>query len=173
MTPQEAINTLNSIKQYYNDKNEDSYVGFDNEDNEALGMAIKALEQQPRTNFAETSQDCISRERLLARIDEERKHLLDLKMDGAEHIIVHHARRIIEDMPSARPQSKRGKWMPHMVNNKDESIDHDVCSECHTCFYGERTGDWKYCPNCGSDNRDLESLGKSFADGYEDGLEEK
>lgn len=45
MTPQEAINTLNSIKQYYNDKNEDSYVGFDNEDNEALGMAIKALEQ--------------------------------------------------------------------------------------------------------------------------------
>ena len=46
MTPKEAINTLNSIKQYYNDKNEDSYVGFDNEDNEALDMAIKALEQQ-------------------------------------------------------------------------------------------------------------------------------
>ena len=46
MTNEEAINTLNSLKQYYNDKNEDSYVGFDNEDNEALDMAIKALEQQ-------------------------------------------------------------------------------------------------------------------------------
>lgn len=47
-----------------------------------------------------TCDDCISRTALLAKIDEERKHLLDLKMDGAEHIIVHHARRIIEDMPT-------------------------------------------------------------------------
>ena len=45
MTNEEIIYTLISLKQYYNDKNEDSYVGFDNEDNEALDMAIKALEQ--------------------------------------------------------------------------------------------------------------------------------
>ena len=44
MTNAEAINTLKSLKDYYNDKNEDSYVGFDNEDNEAIDMAIKALE---------------------------------------------------------------------------------------------------------------------------------
>lgn len=44
MTREEAINTINSLKQYYNDKNEDSYVGFDNEDNEALEIAIEALE---------------------------------------------------------------------------------------------------------------------------------
>lgn len=44
MTNEEAINTLKSLKEYYNDKNEDSYVGFYNEDNEALDMAIKALE---------------------------------------------------------------------------------------------------------------------------------
>lgn len=55
MTPQETINKLNSLKQYYNDKNEDGYVGFDNEDNEAITMAIQALEQQP-------CEDCISRE---------------------------------------------------------------------------------------------------------------
>ena len=48
MTKEEAINILNSLKQYYNDKNEDSYVGFDNEDNEALDLAIKALEQTER-----------------------------------------------------------------------------------------------------------------------------
>lgn len=54
--------------------------------------------------------DCISRTALLSRIDAERKHLLDLKMDGAEHIIVHHARRIIEDMPSATPYQTR--WIP-------------------------------------------------------------
>jgi hypothetical protein len=50
-------------------------------------------------------EDCISRTALLARIDEERKHLLAIKMDGAEHILVHHARRIIEDMPSVTPKA--------------------------------------------------------------------
>lgn len=48
MTNEEASNTLKSLKEYYNDKNEDSYVGFDNEDNEALDLAIKALEQTER-----------------------------------------------------------------------------------------------------------------------------
>lgn len=46
MTIEEAINTIISLKQYYNDKNEDSYVGFDNEDNEALDMAIRALNKE-------------------------------------------------------------------------------------------------------------------------------
>lgn len=45
MTNEKAIIILNSLKQYYNDKNEDSYVGFDDEDNEAIDMAIKAIEQ--------------------------------------------------------------------------------------------------------------------------------
>jgi hypothetical protein len=45
ITNEEAITTLKDLKDYYNDKNEDSYVGFDDEDNEALDKAIKALEQ--------------------------------------------------------------------------------------------------------------------------------
>lgn len=45
MTNEQAIIILNSLRQYYNDKNEDSYVGFDDEDNEAIETAIKALEQ--------------------------------------------------------------------------------------------------------------------------------
>lgn len=46
MTNKRAISTLNSLKDYYNDKKEDSYVGFDCEDNEALDLAIKVLDQQ-------------------------------------------------------------------------------------------------------------------------------
>lgn len=46
MTNEEVINRLNNLKDYYNDKNEDSYLGFDNEDNEALDLAIKALERK-------------------------------------------------------------------------------------------------------------------------------
>ncbi len=38
MTNEEAINTLKNLKSYYNE--------FDNEDNEALDMAIKALEDK-------------------------------------------------------------------------------------------------------------------------------
>ena len=56
----------------------------------------------------QSCEDCISRTALLAKIDEERKHLLDLKMDGAEHILVHHARRIIEDMPAVTPKESEG-----------------------------------------------------------------
>ena len=62
-------------------------------------------EQIKSVTDAFTCEDCISRTALLEKIDEERKHLLALKMDGAEHIIVHHARRIIEDMPSVTPKA--------------------------------------------------------------------
>jgi Zn finger protein HypA/HybF involved in hydrogenase expression len=95
-------------------------------------------------------EDCISRTEALRLIDEERQHLLRLNMDGAEHIIVHHARRIIEDMPSVTPQQKRGKWI------EDKSgIYH--CSNCNEeaywdTDYGQQR--FNYCPECGSDNRE-------------------
>jgi hypothetical protein len=112
---------------------------------EALDMAIKALEQtelNPSYNGVKSElnpcEDYISRTKLLARIDEERKHLLDIKMDGAEHVIVHHARRIIEDMPSLTPQQTR--WIPvserlpedlepvniTWVNHEPEPYYHDI-----------------------------------------------
>lgn len=134
---------------------------------EAFRMAIQALEQQPRTNLAKTSQDCISRTELLAKIDEERKHLLELKMDGAEHIIVHHARRIIEDMPSVTPQytdeeidkiqAVEQAYVDKMVELAVEETKrpkgkwiHDNCS---ICGYGVRPwNNTPYCPHCGSYN---------------------
>lgn len=149
---------------------------------DALYRAIQALEQQPMRDATEEErksvkdyiesiskptgvqfeaqhcEDCISRTELLAKIDEERKHLLELKMDGAEHIIVHHARRIIEDMPSEKPkytdeeidkiqaveqayvdkmvelaveESKRpkGKWIEIQSGDKDFP-ESIVCSRC-------------------------------------------
>jgi hypothetical protein len=47
MTKEAIITRLNSMQDYYNDRREPYYVGFDAADNEALDMAIKALEQQP------------------------------------------------------------------------------------------------------------------------------
>ena len=91
---EKAKNVINELKLYAEDL---QYHSAD-EMKEALDMITKALEQQ-------TCEDCISRTELLAKIDAERKHLLDLKMDGAEHIVVHHARRIVEEMPSVTPKT--------------------------------------------------------------------
>jgi len=71
ITNEEAINTLNSLKDYYNDKYEDSYVGFDNEDNEALDKAIKALEQQS------CDDECIEKNEPIRRIEVRRNITVD------------------------------------------------------------------------------------------------
>lgn len=101
----------------------------------------------------EKCDDCISRKDMLKKINNlcnntceyskiQRKSMcdacnLDLVFD------------MINNAKAVEPERKPGKWLPHMVNEKCESIDRDVCSECHVCFYGEPTWSWKYCPNCG------------------------
>ncbi len=52
-------------------------------------------------------------------------------------------RQIIEDLPSAQPERKMGKWMPV----SDETQTWHYCSECHYQQY-EKT---KFCPSCGAD----------------------
>ena len=123
-------------------------VGNGKEILEAYDMAIKALEKEP-------CNDAISRTELLSKIDAERKHLLNLKMDGAEHIIVHHARRIIEDLPSVTPQPKVGEWLEKEVIS-DKVIEEwqsarcSVCDRYHTTPYMYYFSHYDWCPNCGA-----------------------
>lgn len=44
--------------------------------------------------------DMISREALLTAIDNERKMLIERGLPGGEHVVVHSARRLIEEAPS-------------------------------------------------------------------------
>ena len=46
MTIREAINLLKSMKDYYNDEDRADYMGYDDEENEAVNMAIEALEHK-------------------------------------------------------------------------------------------------------------------------------
>ena len=57
--------------------------------------------------------DLIDREAAIEAIDHEREILLNQGRDGAEHVVVHHARRLIEDMPTilAVPLDKLCKWL--------------------------------------------------------------
>lgn len=57
MTREKAIDILNSLKNYYNNKDQCGYVGFDDEDNKALGMAIKALKKEPCEDWHDVPSD--------------------------------------------------------------------------------------------------------------------
>lgn len=50
MTKEEAIEILNYLKSYYNDKDECGYVEFDAEDNEAIDMGIEKLTQNSQVD---------------------------------------------------------------------------------------------------------------------------
>ena len=142
MTNDKAIKWLKTEASYIEEN-----VGNGKEMLEAYDMAIEALEQEP-------CEDCISRTELLSKIDAERKHLLDLKMDGAEHIVVHHARRIIEDMPPVTPQPKVGEWLEKEIHSDKvgewQSARCSVCDKYHTTPYMYYFSNYKFCPNCGA-----------------------
>lgn len=46
MVIREAINILKCMKDYYNDEDQADYMSYDSEENEAVNMAIDALEQK-------------------------------------------------------------------------------------------------------------------------------
>lgn len=140
MTNEEAINTLNSLKQYYNDKNEDGYVGFDNEDNEALDLAIKALEQQP-------CEDCVSRQTLIDKATSWGTHFTD-----SERAV---SLTDIMSLPSVTPQPKRGQWE---VIRKEYEFMGGVVNESQGCKCSNCGEIVKFksdfCPSCGADMRE-------------------
>ena len=102
----------------------------------------------PMPKKPERCGDCISRKAVLESLETD----CSLIMFDSYGNLTFTGERIIEAIkrvPSVEPERKPGKWMPHMVTAKCESSDHEGCSECQVCFYGEPTWSWKYCPNCG------------------------
>ena len=66
---------------------------------------------------------------------------------GAVRSIVDH----VDDMPSAQPEQKKGKWeriyLDHVASGERPSIFY--CSSCNQCVPFPTN----FCPACGSDNR--------------------
>ena len=63
---------------------------------------------------------------------------------------------LVESMPSAQPERKKGKW--HITDAYPYNV---YCSECHTRFAQTRWVVWEdgslprnFCPNCGADMRE-------------------
>ena len=98
------------------------------------------------------SNDLISRAAVLDAIDHERNLLIEQKRFGAEHVVVHHARRLIEEFPTvdAAPVV-HGRWM----EIEDSWGDcHYQCTECGEEWNLEAgtpaENNMNYCPNCGA-----------------------
>ena len=85
--------------------------------------------------------ELISRQAALAAIDKNRDALLSSGMAGAEHILVHYGRRVIEELPTI-DTVKRGKWNDHTCMNWHGW-------HCSVCDH-ETQRRTKYCPNCGA-----------------------
>ena len=89
--------------------------------------------------------DLISREAAIEAIDKNRQDLLSLGMGGAEHILVHYGRRVIEELPTINPV-KHGEWIKLYAGNYKCS----VCGDWWGNDDNEMVEDFKYCPNCGA-----------------------
>ena len=97
-----------------------------------------------------TNNDLISRSELLAEIDRERKRHIDSGNYGAEHLMVHSLRRLVEEAPAvdAAPVV-HARW----IQNKTVPSYH-FCSNCKRAHNMPKSCNVYvllfYCPDCGA-----------------------
>lgn len=97
--------------------------------------------------------DLISRAALLDDIDSERQILIESGRAGAEHVVAHHARRLIEDAPTVDAvEVKHGTWK---IIGLDGNFVY--CSVCHADQSKAHVTDCDgvvvlpyFCPVCGA-----------------------
>lgn len=104
----------------------------------------------PDTNVG----DIISRQNTITSI---RDYMVNPKEAISEHpddILKYNsgllsAVQTVNDMPSAQPEHKTGKWIPM------DDTDFGVYFNCSVCDYqiSDRYGKYNFCPNCGADMR--------------------
>ena len=119
--------------------------------------AVSAIENlpsaQPATNCSEIpngSDDTISRQ---VAIDLFPNDALEWDTKGG-YIAPHLARRMIEELPSAQPERKTGRWMFGFNNQYLEK--YYYCSNCGCRKYTEDEPSDYFCPHCGADMRGTE-----------------
>ena len=152
MTNEEAIKQLKKCKSFHNG----SY-------GTAFDLAIKALEQiELNTSYngvkteLEPCDDCISRQVVIKHICESKECYKD-ECKGRLYKRCYDLQWIYA-LPPVTPTRPKGKWII-----LDECANEGVyCSECHKKVFKlefSPTMKWrnfKYCPNCGADMREVE-----------------
>ena len=143
MTNERAIELLKRIS----DSQFDGIHG--DERREALSMAVRALVEP---NIGQKTIDCI-----IKRLNDEDNTVGDTiyRQDAIDAVdvkclhrgIVKGIQGIIEDLPSAQPQRKKGKWIKISPANIYE------CSECGKNAMTDDISAYDFCHGCGADMR--------------------
>jgi hypothetical protein len=73
MTIKEAIPILHDMYNYYNDVDVDAYVGFDNEDNNAIETALDTMRKYQKIEqiMKETHEGCITKYQKIEEVVED------------------------------------------------------------------------------------------------------
>ena len=140
---------------------------------EALDMAIKALEQKPKTiqerqaeseKYQKAFEDGYEQGYAQAKFDYEQEpcddaisrqevlNILFYKSDNNSEVrLSKELRDRIKNLPSVKPQSKTGHWF---VDERPQSDREIICSNCEQPIFRYHKLDFdyrpKYCPNCGA-----------------------
>ena len=146
MTSEKAIQLLHRLQ----DEQFDGIHG--DERREALEMAVSALVEP---NIGQKTIDCI-----IKRLNDEDNTVGDTiyRQDAIDAVdvkclhrgIVKGIQGIIEDLPSAQPERKKGRWLP---DNNCYYETRYMCSECKLPFHVDTImmkPSWRFCPHCGA-----------------------
>ena len=146
------------------------YMSLSEEKKKAIDMAIKALEQEPKTEKVIKMRDATPEEQ--EAIDKYIKSISKptgvnfgaLEQEPCEDAISRQEvldvvnnplnirlDEIIKQLPSVKPQEKTGHWF---VDERPESDREIICSNCDQPIFKYHKMDFdyrpKYCPNCGA-----------------------
>ena len=126
MTSREAVNQLQYIIDVAN-KNDCNIKEIDGFDEEAIEMAIKALEQ-------ESCEDAISRQEAVEAFQMFREYESNRSNKGW----VNRIETVLNQLPPVKPKPKTGHWIDFK-----EWYECSECGESHSYCH-------KYCPYCGA-----------------------
>lgn len=86
--------------------------------------------------------DTISRSDAIEQIQTWAVNLINPKMLSREDAIY-----ILESMPTAQPEQKKGEWINRSLNILYPAFERYTCSVC-----GKHSYSYDFCPHCGSYN---------------------
>ena len=106
----------------------------------------------------EMNDDLISRDELLKRIDEEREYLKSRGQFGAEHILVHNFRDLVENAPTVDAIVNMIEERPQAEWRSCKQGDIPITDRCTNCNYEMKwyKNKHNFCPNCGAKMRGKE-----------------
>lgn len=168
--PCEDCISRESIKQKLQEEHDffvNAYGGFSNlsqndksrvdEIDNCIAMVVNEPSVTPRTNLAETSQDCISRQEVLDVINFEDKWLFDANGHNANtHIAFSGLESRVKALPSVTPERPKGKWIEYKVDIAPHPLHCSLCGFSNHHISNRYMKGFRRCPNCGAEMEDAE-----------------